>query len=113
MKNQFKVFSFVLLLSALAAFSGSARTAESNNYRFNKLTQSLCDSVKNDQLAKFRSELLTARVHIRNIYSQVQCDGSPLLDIAMINQSKKMVSYLKNKVLHIDVSNLQQEKVAG
>jgi len=78
--------------------SGTVVMAEtSSSYSFNKLSSSLCEKVKNNQLIKFRRALTKARTHIRNIYPDVKCDGQSLLSLAMENQSDSIVGYLKQK----------------
>jgi len=78
--------------------SGAVVMAEtSSSYSFNKLSSSLCEKVKNNQLIKFRRALTKARAHIRNIYPDVKCDGQSLLSLAMENQSDSIVEYLKLK----------------
>ena len=98
MINQIKKLALMLLLSAAFAHSGHAMSADSTSFSFNKLADSLCESAKNNQLAKIRADLLTAKLHIRNIYAYVQCDGLALLDVATLNQSAKVTAYLRNKV---------------
>ena len=96
MMNLAKILS-VVLMSGLSAISTANASNHNNSFSFNKLSQSLCESAKKDQLYQLRSNLRRARIHIRTIYPQVSCSGQTLLSLASANQAESVVAYLNLK----------------
>ncbi len=94
MMNFSKTLLILLLIGPTTGNLAKASGLETS-FSFNKLAQSLCESVKNDQLFQLRYSLRRAKTHIRTIYPQVSCDGQTLLSLATSNQADAVVAYLK------------------
>lgn len=104
MKLTTVIFGILIIFSAFGSLDSTASGLNSS-YSFQKLQVSLCENAKLNQVVKLRHNLRQARAHIRSIYSEVSCQGSTLLSVAMDNNADKMVSYLKLK------TNLSQSKL--
>lgn len=111
MINLAKILS-VLLISGLLASNTANASNHNSSFSFNKLSQSLCENAKNDQLYQLRSNLRRAKTHIRTIYPQVSCDGQSLLSLATASQAESVVAYLNSKA-QPEVINQQNQLVSA
>ena len=68
-----------------------------SSFSFKKLTNSLCETAKSDQLFHFKYKLKKAKENVWSIYPDVKCSGKSLLLIATENQAYSVISYLKLK----------------
>lgn len=63
-----------------------------------QLVASICDYVKSNDKKRLRKKLKESRVKLRNVYSDVSCDGSSLLRTAMTNNADKVGSFIAKRL---------------
>jgi hypothetical protein len=96
MTNLAKYIS-ILLLTSSSVINVANAVNHTNSFSFNKLSESLCENVANNNLLQLRLNLSHAKTHIRTIYPQVSCDGQSLLLLATVNHAQSIVTYLNLK----------------
>lgn len=103
------------MITALLISSANKLLANEQNLQSSfshiKLSVQMCEAVKNDQLAKLRKLLKDARVRMREIYSQLHCDGRSLITEASINRSTSVEKYLLLKVSASDINQAKEVEV--
>ncbi|WP_444994458.1 DUF3718 domain-containing protein [Aliikangiella sp. IMCC44359] len=81
--------------------SGLASIVNANNhssYSFNKLAKELCENAADNQVFHIRTNLRNSKLDLRNIYDEVECQGSDLLKVAEAHEADDVVRYIKLKV---------------
>lgn len=83
----------VAALLAASSFVPPAQAAGGD-----QLVASICDYVKSNDKKRLRKKLKESRVKLRNVYSDVSCDGSSLLRTAMTNNAEKVGSFIAKRL---------------
>lgn len=94
--KQLKSAIFIVVFGSLITSQVIANDLN-RSHSFKKLSKSLCDITRNDQVLKMRSALRKHKSHIRNIYPYVSCEGRSLMNFALANQSFKIAAFLESK----------------
>ncbi|MBV1908787.1 MAG: DUF3718 domain-containing protein [Kangiellaceae bacterium] len=87
-----------LLFTAVLGLNTVKAEPLNQSFSFKKFQQSLCEDAAQNKVIKLRNELRQARTHIRTVYSQINCKGNSLLNLARASGSQKVVSYLEAKI---------------
>jgi len=99
---------YTLVLSVVLQVGSSHANSQNSSFAFNKLTETLCESAKTDQLIQLKRSLRQAKSHIRAIYPDIQCEGQSLLSLAVSNQSERVINYLKLRAKPETVTKTRQ-----
>ncbi|WP_196137219.1 DUF3718 domain-containing protein [Aliikangiella sp. G2MR2-5] len=99
-----KKFMILMAFFISGIFSQHSLGAQENGFYQEKLVEKLCQSVKQDNLARFRKTLKDSRTHLTQIYPVAECSGASLIDFATLNQSELVLAYIARKT---EVRDLQ------
>ena len=97
MMNYLKYLAKIGMLAIVMAGSSVSAKDYSKGFHFSKLNQSLCEATQNNRPFKVRYLLREEKQHIRNIYTDVNCDGKTLLETAYLYQADRVAKYLTKK----------------
>ena len=90
-----------LALSAVIAASFISTPVEANA---DQLVANICDYVKGDDKNRLRKKLKESRVKLRNVYTEITCDGSSLLRTAYTSNSSDTGEYIAKQLAGSDLS---------
>jgi hypothetical protein len=95
----FLLFNMLALsLGVYAKSDESGFIAQSDSFSMHKVAQNLCHSAQNNDLISIRKQLLNEKLHIRNIYSSIRCNGQDLLTFAADNKASRVKDYFLQKL---------------
>jgi len=84
----------IMVVSAISLSKIAAATDCSSSFAHQKLVTKVCQLVSQDQLAKLRKVLMDAKTDLTNVYEEVSCDGSTLVEYAGANQATRVKQYI-------------------